>query len=336
MPEVEATDLKVLRGFLILTIFTCFTLFCIELLYAKVDSGPYLSIGFLNIFLLVLLDYIKSKHVVGNLYLGIWAIVLVNMSFQSGGIYSMDTYSAAIIPVAAIALIDHKSGIAWLVFYIAFIWYMWSIIETPEIAAYYRDQTLQFEKLYYLVGGLMLTTFTSGVISIFYFQNRKLIAKLKAKEIALNNHVSQLNEQSILLQKTQKYLKRSNTELEEYAHVASHDLMQPLRTVNSFAQLLDKHLTAREVHDQRSTEMLQFIVAGSNKMQTLITDLLDYAKHKKHGALKYSKVDLGGVILSVQADLKKQIDSNQVTIEVNVLPELFIVCLLYTSPSPRD
>lgn len=101
--------------------------------------------------------------------------------------------------------------------------------------------------------------------------------------------------------------------------------MQPLRTVNSFAQLLNKHLSSKEINDKRSKEMLQFIVSGSNKMQTLITDLLDFARHKKHGELKYNKVCLDELLLSVQADLKEQIDSSQVTIENTALPELFVI-----------
>lgn len=325
MSNGEATDLRILRGFLLLSIAICFTMGCLNWVCLKFDDVPYPLLGSFNVFLIILLNYTKSKQLVGNLYLGLSTAVLVNLSFHSGGIYSMDTLSVAFIPVMAIALIDHKSGLAWFVFYIAYLWYLWAIIDTPELAAYYRAQTLVFEKTYYVLGGMALAFFMNGVFSVFYLQNRNLIAKLKAKEAALKVHVSQLSEQSILLTKTQKELKRSNAELEEYAHVASHDLMQPLRTVNSFAQLLNNHLKAKEINDQKSTEMLQFIVSGSNKMQTLITDLLEFAKHKKHGELKYYQENLGQLLLSVQADLKEQIDNNQVTIEKEILPDLFVI-----------
>lgn len=325
LPDEDPLGLKILSYFLLFTIFVCGILTCLNWLYPQLGDIPYLLIGGLNIFLLGLLKYTKSKQLVGNLYIGIWTIILINMSLHSGGVYSMDTFTIAFIPLTAIALIDHKSGIAWLVFYGIYIWYMWAIIETPEINAFYRAQTLVFDKGYYAIGGFVLAVFTSGITSIFYFQNRNLITKLKAKEASLKAHVSQLSEQSILLKKTQEDLKRSNADLEDFAHVTSHDLMQPLRTVNSFATLLDGHLKRKEINDQRSTEMLQFIVSGSNKMQCLISDLLDFAILKKEGNIEYSEVNLKELLLSIQADLKDQIDSSGVTIENKGLPELFVI-----------
>ena len=324
-PEREATDLNILYGFLLFTIFSCIILFCINWFYPTIDDIPYLLIGGLNLFLLALLNYTKSKFLVGNLYLGIWVAILVNMSFYSGGVYSMDTFSVAFIPLMAIALIDHKSGLGWFVFYLAYIWYMWTIIETPELDDYYRAQTLVFNKTYYVVGGMVLATFTSGIIGIFYFQNRSLITKLKAKEIALKEHVSQLNRQSALLKKTEEDLKRSNSELEKFAHVTSHDLKQPLVTINNFANLLQGHLKKKKIEDKDTTQMLQFIVAGSNKMKSLITDLLDFATLKKEGEIAYSRMKIEELLDSVQADLKGLIDSNGVTIKKNNLPALFVI-----------
>ena len=60
-------------------------------------------------------------------------------------------------------------------------------------------------------------------------------------------------------------------------------------------------------------------------MQGLITDLLAFAKLRKEGDLEYSPINLKDLLLSVQADLKKQIDSSGVTIENTGLPELPVI-----------
>lgn len=323
--EKETIELKILYRFLQFTVGICIILVCIKWFYPYFDDVPYHYIGGLNVFLIGLLNYTKSRLLVGNLYLGIWATILVNLSFYSGGVYSMDTFSVAFIPLMAIALVDHRSGLAWFIFYIVYIWYMWAIIDTPELEAYYRAQTLVFDKMYYVLGGMVLAIFTSGIFSIFYFQNRNLIAKLKTKESTLKEHVAQLKEQSILLQRTQKDLKRSNAELEQFAHVTSHDLKQPLVTINSFANLLQHHLKIKEIADKESTQMLQFIVAGSNKLKLLISDLLDFATLKKEEDIKFSKIHLLELIDSVQLDLKEQLESNQVAMNINDLPVLFVI-----------
>lgn len=204
MAEGKANDLIILYPFLIFTAVLCTIISCINWFYPHFGDLPFFLIGGLNIFLIGLLNYTNSKQLVGNLYLAIFVVILVKTSFHSGGIYSMDTLSLGFIPLMAIALIDHKSGITWLIFYIAYLWYMGLIIDSPEIDNYYRSQTLVYDKYYYILGGMVLAIFTSGFISIFYFQNRKLIAKLQAKEVMLKEHVSQLKEQSILLQKPRK------------------------------------------------------------------------------------------------------------------------------------
>ncbi len=67
-------------------------------------------------------------------------------------------------------------------------------------------------------------------------------------------------------------LARSNTELEQFVYVASHDLREPLRMVVSFLQLLEKR--CGEQLDAESLEFLDFAVDGAKRMDALIDGLL--------------------------------------------------------------
>jgi PAS domain S-box-containing protein len=71
-------------------------------------------------------------------------------------------------------------------------------------------------------------------------------------------------------------LKRSNRDLEQFAHVISHDMQEPLRTVTSWLQLLEKRY--RGEMDEKADKYIDHAVKGAERMQEMIKALLELSR----------------------------------------------------------
>lgn len=96
-------------------------------------------------------------------------------------------------------------------------------------------------------------------------------------------------------------LLRSNSELQQFAYVASHDLQEPLRMVTSFSQLLQAQYG--EKLDERANEYINFAVDGSKRMYELINGLLAYSRVQTKGA-SFESVDMETVVHKVRDNLR--------------------------------
>tara|TARA_R110001592_G_scaffold16881_9_gene71583 strand:+ start:6304 stop:9144 length:2841 start_codon:yes stop_codon:yes gene_type:complete len=115
-------------------------------------------------------------------------------------------------------------------------------------------------------------------------------------------------------------LERSNTELERFAHIASHDLQEPLRKITSFIDQLDNHLGIQLDDDARL--YMDFVTSGAERMQALIKGLLQYSTLTKSEA-DIQKLDSAEVLTLAIDNLSYKIAENEAKITAENLPKVY-------------
>lgn len=127
-----------------------------------------------------------------------------------------------------------------------------------------------------------------------------------------------LETQSEQLRESLEKLEMSYEELEQFSYIASHDLRSPLRTIASYAQLLQRRYGNKL--DQDGDEFLSFIVSGVKQMNSIISDLLDYSfiRDQKES---FESIDFQEILGMVQFNLQSEIKESNALIEVGTLPD---------------
>jgi signal transduction histidine kinase len=120
-----------------------------------------------------------------------------------------------------------------------------------------------------------------------------------------------------VLQARAEDLQRSNSELEQFAYVASHDLQEPLRKVASFTQLLQRRYAGKL--DARADQYIEFAVDGATRMQALINDLLAYGRVGR-SAREPALVSSDTALVQARNNLAASIEESGATIETGHLP----------------
>ena len=141
-------------------------------------------------------------------------------------------------------------------------------------------------------------------------------AALSAANASLAGSNARLESSNSLLRHAAE-LSRSNAELEQFASIASHDLQEPLRKVQTFAA----QLTATE-HERLSEEGQDFLRRMSDaagRMRSLIDDLLMFSRVSTKGR-PFVPVDLGEVVSQVLVDLELGIEESGAQMVIGTLP----------------
>jgi len=159
---------------------------------------------------------------------------------------------------------------------------------------------------------LLLMLYGSYLLFRKYKQSSiELLYKNKELKNAEMNFVSKNEE-------LKKYIE-SNIQLEQFAHIASHDLKSPLRTISSFAGLLK--IKAASKLNTSEEGYLSYIEGAVKQMNLLVNDLLIFSKanSQKINIESFNTRDLVDEILS---SLHEEIKASCATIEILELPEI--------------
>ena len=88
--------------------------------------------------------------------------------------------------------------------------------------------------------------------------------------------ITEIQQAENQLKETINELERSNKELQSFAYITSHDLQEPLRSIASYAQLIERRYKGQL--DSDADEFLDYMVSGASRMKQQIQGLLDYSR----------------------------------------------------------
>jgi signal transduction histidine kinase len=153
------------------------------------------------------------------------------------------------------------------------------------------------------------------------FSSKELTARVKTQLslVALKSELE--SERKALLVKDEHLreannkLQESNTSLSQFAHIASHDLQEPIRKISSFAKLLGETLGDIE----ESKRYLENIDHSASKMSLLIKSLLNFSELSKAETV-VEQVDLNKIIENIKNDFDLLIKEKKAVIQCSTLP----------------
>lgn len=141
----------------------------------------------------------------------------------------------------------------------------------------------------------------------------------------LNEELEQMvQERTHELQEANMNLERSNSELAQFAYVASHDLQEPLRKIITFSTRLKERFI--EVIPNQGREYIHKINLSAERMRNLIDDLLNFSRISRFEK-KFIKTDLNKVLRDVLSDFDLLIQEREAIIHIDKLPVLDAVPL---------
>jgi PAS domain S-box-containing protein len=114
-------------------------------------------------------------------------------------------------------------------------------------------------------------------------------------------------------------LERSNLELQSFAFVASHDLQEPLRKIQTFGNMLEAKYAL--LLDDYGRDYIRRMINAAGRMQALIKGLLSYSRIRTTG-LPFKPVSLNEVVQEVLSNLEVRLEQTGACVEVDGLPTL--------------
>ncbi len=116
-------------------------------------------------------------------------------------------------------------------------------------------------------------------------------------------------------------LHRKNHELQQFAYITSHDLQEPLRTINNFSTLIKTKFGHLLEEDPKAIQFFGYISDASTRMSEYIKGLLDYSRLGED--ITYELLDLNQIVSEVETDLQGSIKESGAKLVIGELPEVW-------------
>ncbi len=140
--------------------------------------------------------------------------------------------------------------------------------------------------------------------------------------IGINADITDQNIKDKILEEKLRDLERSNKELSAFNHVASHDLQEPLRKIQTLiSRIAEKDISTLS---EKGKEYFSRIRVAANRMQKLIDDLLLFSRTNKADKA-FESTNLNNILENSKQELMQLIEEKSVTILSPILPELNVI-----------
>ena len=160
---------------------------------------------------------------------------------------------------------------------------------------------------------ILLALALAGLVAV------ALLARAARAAAAVEEANARLAASNAELEHSNFELQRSNAELEQFASVASHDLQEPLRKVQTFGDQLERRF-GESIPDE-GLDYLRRMRRSAHRMSTLIEDLLRFSRVTTH-ARPAEPVDLARIAREVTSDLEAPLQEARGTVHIGALPEI--------------
>ena len=143
-----------------------------------------------------------------------------------------------------------------------------------------------------------------------------LLQELSRKQTLLAAEITERKGAELELRVNNQKLKAAYKELEQFTYIASHDLQEPLRTVQSLVEMFEENYGSEM--DEQAKTFLGFIKESTMRMTALIRGLLDYGR--LGGESELTEVDCQELVNAVCVDLSLRLDEVGGSVEYKDLP----------------
>ena len=141
------------------------------------------------------------------------------------------------------------------------------------------------------------------------------ISDRKKQDRIIASNIQELNQKN---EELEKYIE-SNMQLENFAYIASHDLKEPICSIQGLIDLLD--MSAEERLTEEEKEYIKMLKKSTENMQQLIEDLLAYSRVNTE-QFNFDIVNINSLLQTIQFDLRAKIEEHSAQVELRNLPSV--------------